>query len=56
MVLSWPPCWVAEEVNTDPTFPTSAPFVQSGPVWSMKVRIFALTLLKRVGAPKTIAS
>jgi len=39
-----------------PTFPTSAPFVQSGPVWSMKVRVFALTLLKRVGKPKTIAS
>ncbi|SEK17234.1 hypothetical protein SAMN05444746_1371 [Variovorax sp. OK212] len=51
-----PPCWVAEEVNTDPTLPTSAPFIQSAPVWSMKVRICALTLPKRVGAPKTIAS
>ena len=31
MVLSWPPCWVALEVNTEPTLPMSAPVADMGP-------------------------
>ena len=56
IVVSWPPCWVAVEVKALPTLPTSAPFTQSGPVWSQKLRICAAMLPKRVGAPTMIAS
>ena len=31
-VISWPPCWVAVEVNAAPTLPISAPFAHNPPV------------------------
>ncbi len=34
-VVSWPPCCEAVEVKTEPTLPTSAPFIHRPPVWSM---------------------
>src|SRR6516165_4735857 len=56
MVVSWPPCWVAVEVNTLPTLPSRPPLNQSWPVWSKKLRIWAHMLPKRVGVPKMMAS
>ena len=56
MVLSWPPCWVALDVNTEPTLPMSAPVAHRPPVWSMNERIWLLTLPERGGAPKMMAS
>jgi len=38
-VVSFPPCCVAELANAEPTLPTSAPCIQSCPVWSQKFRI-----------------
>ena len=56
MVLSWPPCCVAVEVNTEPTLPTSLPPAHRPPVWSRKFFICAAMLPKRVGVPKMMAS
>ena len=56
IVDSCPPCCVADEVNTEPTLPTSLPWAQRPPVWSMKFFIWAGMLPKRVGAPKITAS
>ena len=38
-VVSWPPCWLAVEVNAAPTLPISLPYAQSPPVWSQKFAI-----------------
>src|SRR3954453_5713224 len=55
IVDSWPRCWVADPVNTEPTLPTSFPWAQSAPVWSRKFFICAAMLPKRVGEDDRVA-
>ena len=55
-VASWPPCWVAVEVNAPPTLPCSAPLFHRPPAWSRKLVICEGMRPKRVGAPMTMAS
>ncbi|MNP46088.1 hypothetical protein D3C76_1400600 [compost metagenome] len=54
MVSEPPP--VPVDVKTLATLPISAPFTQSPPVWSRKLRICAHMLPKRVGVPNRMAS
>lgn len=56
MVDSCPPCWVAEEVKTEPTLPARAPWAQREPVASRNWRIWPHMFPYRVGVPKMMAS
>ena len=48
--------WIADEVMAEPTLPSSACLAQRPPVWSMKLRIWAAMVPKRVPQAKMMAS